>query len=314
MLQPRAVVGSILLLVFMLACERRPGELHREVASMPEVPISTLPGVLVSASWLLHHQDEPDLLIIDVRLEEQYKAGHIPGAVPVPVASLNGHGDNGERDLASVPALEKALREAGVTMSQRVVVYDGAVDYRPASRVFWALEVHGLPSVAVLNGGLPAWQSLENSSLSTTTPTVTPSRFVAELKPDRIATKLHVLQVSSTGEASLVDSRSAAEYRGDETKGARAGHIRGAKNYDFNNNLDTTSVGGQCSLEDLDTLAETYADLPKDEKVITYCNSGNRASVTYLSLRALGYDVAVYDGGWIEWSEYPQLPIETGQP
>jgi len=62
-------------------------------------------------------------------------------------------------------------------------------------------------------------------------------------------------------------------------------------------------------MEDLKAL---YASLPATTPLITYCNTGTHASVSYLALRALGREVAVYDGGWVEWSKNPLLPIRTG--
>ncbi|MFP6641514.1 MAG: rhodanese-like domain-containing protein, partial [Myxococcota bacterium] len=80
----------------------------------------------------------------------------------------------------------------------------------------------------------------------------------------------------------------------------------------FSTSLSTEPSTDQCVLYDLEGLRELYAELEVGHRVITYCNSGNRASVSYLVLRSLGFDVAVYDGGWLEWSDNPRLPIRSG--
>ena len=272
---------------------------------------SFLPNVVVDPAWLEANQDSNKILLVDARSREDYEAGHIPGAVSLPVSTLNGEGEN-KRNLAPIKRVETILSGLGVRMDTAVVVYDGAVDYRPASRIFWVLEVHGHPDAAVLNGGLPAWQEISSRPLQTEEPAHHPSDFVAVLMPDRLATKLQVLRASSIDSTVVLDVRSELEYIGEKSKGARSGHIKGASHKDFSTSLSIEPNTDQCALYDIESLKELYADLESSQKVITYCNSGNRASVSYLALRSLGFDVAVYDGGWLEWSGNPRLPIRSG--
>jgi len=249
-------------------------------------------------------------LLIDVRSREAYDRGHIPGAVSLPVRELNGQGKD-KRNLAPVVSIEASFRAAGIRMNLPVVIYDDAVDHRPAARVFWALEVHGHPSVAVMNGGLPAWLQTSDEPLEKGTTAVEPSDFVAILEPRRLATSLQVLRASTTGTTRILDTRSLAEYVGEESSASRFGHIPGAQHIDFNAAIAPGANVGQCKMNSIEELSRTYTDLPEGP-VIAYCNSGNRASVTYLALRLLGHDVAVYDGGWREWAENPKLPISIG--
>lgn len=274
----------------------------------PEATSVELPGVLVEAEWLRTHRGSAELQLIDARTRDAYRAGHIPGAVSLPASSL----DDSSGNLASVSTIEGILSQAGVRMDRLVVIYDEAVDHRPAARLLWALEVHGHRRVAVLNGGLPTWRKAAPGSLETTPSRLAPSRFVAHLRPDRIATRLQVLRASSNRESLLLDARSLPEYIGKQSSGPRAGHISGAHHHDANSNLEIDTSTGQCSMRDVHTLQSIYADLPRDRQIISYCNSGKRASVAYLALRALGFDVAVYDGGWLEWSSHPDLPIDVG--
>lgn len=286
---------------------------HETPPAAKDMPKSEaiLPNVVVLPAWLYANQDPDEILLVDARSLEDYEAGHIPGAVSLPVSALNGEGMD-KRNLAPTKKIEAILSDLGVRMDQAVVVYDDALDYRPASRVFWAMEVHGHPAAAVLNGGLPEWQKVSPQSLQTESPALHPSNFVAVLRPDRLATKLQVLRASSVESTVVLDVRSELEYIGEKSRGARSGHIKGADHKDFSTSLSTEPSTDQCVLYDLESLRELYAELEVGHRVITYCNSGNRASVSYLVLRSLGFDVAVYDGGWLEWSDNPRLPIRSG--
>jgi thiosulfate/3-mercaptopyruvate sulfurtransferase len=281
-------------------------EIPSPVAGEPGV---VLPGVIVEATWLKAYQE--DVLILDSRSLEQYQAGHIPGAVSLPVTEINGNGKD-KNNLASIPDIEGTLGSRGVRMDQPVVVYDGALDHRPAARLFWALEVHGHPDAGVLSGGLPAWQEGSSQPLQTAATSLNPGKFIAVLQPSRTATELLVLQASSTGSALILDSRSRPEYLGEASGGLRMGHIQGAEHHDYSENLLFDVDSATCKLQSIEELQAQYGNLPKDKPIIAYCNTGTHASVSYLALRALGRDVSVYDGGWVEWSGNPNLPIRTG--
>ena len=58
------------------------------------------------------------------------------------------------------------------------------------------------------------------------------------------------------------------------------------------------------------------AGITADKWVAFYCGTGWRASETWLYAALQGWDrIAVYDGGWFEWSKDPvNNPIETGDP
>lgn len=266
-----------------------------------------LPGVRVDVAWLAARSADERLVVLDARDSEAYHAGHIPGARSLPYRATNDTTPGNEKNVAGLHRINQLFSAAGVDMDTVVVVYGGD-GYRAPARVFWVLELHGHPAVGVLDGGLPAWQAAGHP-VSKAQESWQERRFVASHNPDRIVDKLAVHRAISDEDVILVDSRSAAEYAGKTSKGARKGHIASAVHFDSEANLDRDE--GVCSIHEVDRLETLYRSLDKSKKIYTYCNTGRRAAVNYFTLRSMGYDVAVYDGSWMEWAADRALPIES---
>lgn len=296
----RAALPAILLLT--ASCEKSPP------------PSAAAPAeswrVIVDADWLRGRMSGGGLVVVDTRDPAAYAAEHIPGAVNVPRAATYDRDPARKDDVAPIHDIEALFGRAGVVAAMPVVLYDDK-NYRDAARVFWVLEVHGHPRVAVLNGGLSGWKA-RGFAVSDEPVTPAPGRFIANVQPDRMVSKLQVAQATRDPRTVIVDSRSREEYLGEKTETARAGHIPAAVSVDFNRNLTATGRA-VCQILDFDELATIYQGVPASSRMITYCSTGTRASVSYLVLRALNRNVAVYDGSWQEWSNDPSLPIVTGE-
>jgi thiosulfate/3-mercaptopyruvate sulfurtransferase len=58
-------------------------------------------------------------------------------------------------------------------------------------------------------------------------------------------------------------------------------------------------------------LSKIYTKIPKNVKIITYCQGGYRAANTFLALKLLGYNnVKLYLGSWGEWANRLNFPVE----
>ncbi|MER3407984.1 MAG: sulfurtransferase, partial [Nitrososphaera sp.] len=106
----------------------------------------------------------------------------------------------------------------------------------------------------------------------------------------------------------ILDARSKEEYEGTAARAFHTGHIPGAINIDWRDNLAKDALSFK-SRQDLESV---YAGIPKDVEVITYCQRGYRAANSFVALKMLGYmNVKMYLGSWGEWGNMPGLPVET---
>jgi len=196
-----------------------------------------------------------------------------------------------------VDNLKKVLEAAGVSNDSHIVIYSDA-SVLPATRAYFTMDYLGMGDrTALLDGGLERWKK-ENRALTKDVPSVTAGTFTAHPKPELVVKIDAVKQMmGKTGGEILLDSRPAADYRGE--KGA---HIPGALNLNWMEDQVSREDQSLKAEPELRKLYESLGVTP-DKKVVTYCNSGMQASQSYFTLKYLGYDVKLYDGSMSEWNK-----------
>ena len=260
----------------------------------------------MAAPWIQAHSTQPGVIIVDVRPAAAYQQGHIPGAVNIPTQLTYGQNTDKKR-MGSMRTIQNLFGTAGIGRESNVVLYDDG-QFVNASRVFWVLEVYGHRRVALLEGGYPEWVE-KGYGISHDVMPVIPQKFIAAIQPEKLATRLQTrLAINDPGKV-LIDARPPDEYSGKKSRARRFGHIPNAINVPWKQNVVTNDEAYMSkSLQDLEKV---YAGLDKTHKIITYCNNGKHSSLSYFSLRRLGYDVAHYDDSWVEWGNSQDLPIEN---
>lgn len=261
--------------------------------------------MLVSTGWLRQHVKTVKVLHVGTRAE--YDAGHIPGAVLLEMSSLLVQRDGTPNELPPIDTLEQVFRAAGLDSRGRIVVY--SVDPLFAARAWFTLDYLGQGSrTALLDGGLPKWTA-EGYPLSSDPVIAKAGSFQARTKPEvvvRLAAMRELVRLADQSACVFIDARPPAQFSGEEPGPdvRRAGHIPGAVNVPMGTNLKAD--GTLRPVEELRALYER-AGVTKDCVNVAYCRTGMQASVTYFVLAYLGYDAALYDGSFIEWSNAGEI-------
>ena len=271
---------------------------------------------VVNIQTLSAHLDDPRLILVDCSYDladqsaglNTYMQAHIKGAVFADVHDdLSGPPttDQGRHPLPTPAALNALFSRLGIARQSQVIIYDNAAGCF-AGRLWWLLRYMGHATVAVLDGGRQAWQQAGLTMVAgeeTNKPTI----FQGTARKQRLVTVDQVPKAKL-----LVDSRAPARYRGEiETLDKIAGHIPGAVNHYWKNNLDELGCFKPPShlRQDFSTLFGTTA--PQD--VVFYCGSGVTACHNLLAVAHAGFESpCLYAGSWSDWCSDPARPVALG--
>jgi thiosulfate/3-mercaptopyruvate sulfurtransferase len=283
-------------------------------------------GPFVSVDWLAQHLGDPALRVVDCRFalgeptlgQQQYQAGHIPGAVYLDLerdlsAPVARHG--GRHPIPPVAHLAETFRRIGIQTSPPeaaswVVAYDDS-RLAIAARLWWLLRYCGHDRVLLLDGGFAAWQAA-GQARETTIPTPTPAVFIPQVRSDWVVTIDQVKAGRHNPRVAVVDSRDGDRFRGErEPIDPIAGHIPGAVNYDWQ---EVTDAQGR--VQPLAYHRQRWQAIADRDEIMVYCGSGVTACVNLLSLTLAGISSGkLYAGSWSDWCSYaddPDIEIATG--
>ena len=285
-----------------------------------------MPTSLIEPIELTRHLDDPGWAILDCRFDlarpdwgaHAFAAAHIPHALYAHLdedLSAPRTARSGRHPLPQVEVLAATFGRWGIDERVQVIAYDqGSGAF--AARLWWLLRWLGHPQVAVLNGGLAAWERA-GLPLSTENEPRAPRRFTARPDGRLLATGTEVAAAVGSGALTcgqqlLIDARSADRFAGEnETIDPVAGHIPGARNHPFAGNLDAQGrflEAGQLRRAWDNTLRGV-----SPRQLIAMCGSGVTACHNLLALEVAGFPGArLYAGSWSEWITDPAHPVARG--
>ena len=312
----------------------------------PDLPLDRLPRYrhLVPAAWVKEligggrppEYDGAGFVVghTHYRNPADYDEGHLPGAVSLDTLLLESPETWNRR---SPDEVREALLGLGITADTTVVLYgrfsfpDNSdpfpgssagqlAAFRCAFIMLWA----GVRNVRILNGGMQSWQDAGYETTTKRVQTIPAADFGVEVPnhPELAVDLDGAREILASPEANLVSVRSWPEY---------IGKVSGY-NYIEKTGRIPGSVFGNCGSDayhmenyrNLDHTTREYgevvriweeAEVTPDKRNAFYCGTGWRGSEAFFNAWLLDWPrVALYDGGWFEWSADPANPIETGEP
>ena len=319
-----------------------------EWAADESLPLDRLPNYdkLVHIEWLREVLDggRPEaaptgkflLFHVNFGVPEEYAEAHIPGALYLDTNWLEDPADWNRRSPAAITA---ALEGLGITSDTTVVVYgrdtEGEANEKwpgrragqiAATRALMILRYAGVDDVRLLDGGYDWWVRAGNpveTELRSPTP-VAAFGVQVPLRPEVIVDIEEAKEILADPDgAALVSVRTWREHIGNVSGYnyiGPAGRIKG----DVWGNCGTDAYHMQ-HYRNIDNTMRAYpeiaanwaeAGITPDKWVAFYCGTGWRASETWFYAYLQDWQrIAVYDGGWFEWSQDPiNNPIEVGEP
>ncbi len=275
---------------------------------------------LVEADWLENHLNDSDILIIDATVQVKlwpfprvvsgkynFNKRHIPGAIFADLLKISD--PNSRKRTFTMPHsdhFEYHMSRLGIDENKKVVIYDERENMW-AARLWWMLKTFGFNNAVILNGGWHAWV-MENRPQTRKLSQLKTTNFKSNYRPELIADKEDVLKAIDERTTCIISALGRRQHMGLKNEYGRRGHIPGAKNVTAWEILDRSTK----KYKPAEELMKLFEPMFDQERIITYCGGGVAASSDAFVLSMLGHrNVAVYDGGLMEWCKDNQLPLEV---
>ncbi len=264
-------------------------------------------GWVIDHQWLKAHLGAKGLVIVDVRANKAYQAGHIPGAVSLnPLEDLRWPwGTDKPQELLAPEKIAAVFGQKGISEKDHIVVYDS--DAWEAAFTLSVLDYMGAQNISFLKGGIQTWRS-SGFPLSKEVPGVQARTFDAHPQRDFIVDSTWVAQNLDALGVVIVDIRTLDQSKklAKHPRALRTGRIPGAVQFPiYGLYMDHAQLKPPAEL----LYALRNRGITPDKTVVLTCNTGAWAGAGFFMLRYLGFpDVRVYDASWVGWERFVRYP------
>lgn len=255
---------------------------------------------LIEAKALAPYLNQDGVVIIDMRSEEDYAAGHVLNAVNLPVDDIL-ISVPVEGSITSTKKFTKAMKKIGVSNDSLIIAYDR--NKMAAARFLWTAFMYGHENVLVVDGGLNAIQAA-GIEMTTDIPEITEGTFESGEPSQNWMAKMEDVQAQVNmpdPNVILLDVRSQEEYYTN-------GKIPTSVMIDYKTNFYSDGTFKNVQATRINYLEEKI--YPEND-IIIYCQTSMRAAPVFLELYEAGYrNIRIYDGAFLEWSSNTANPVE----
>jgi thiosulfate/3-mercaptopyruvate sulfurtransferase len=274
-------------------------------------------GTIVDLQYVKAAQQR-GAIIWDVRASNQYLEGHIPGAINFGDIGTVLRDPNREDfiDLAEINAI---FNKAGLDIYKEIVVYGSRGN--PYS-YFGLFTIHyfGGKQAKVFHDGIDGWADA-GLPIEKTSSTLGSINIQLAPQENLVVSNEQMRKLYNNQSVQVVDARTFNEFKGNDVRAIRGGHIPGAISIPYEQNWKDPATGSKLakkevktnagmSLKTKDELNALYAKLDPNKETVVYCQSGVRAAETATVLQNLGYkNVKIYDSSWLGWASHLASPV-----
>jgi thiosulfate/3-mercaptopyruvate sulfurtransferase len=229
--------------------------------------------------------------------------------------------DEHREDYIEQEKIEKLLGAAGIDPSKEIVVYG----LKGNPYVYFGLvtlQYFNAVNARIYHGGIDDWRAAGHP-LSTEPARLAPVTLRLKPRPELLVDTAEVVRRLHDPTVQIIDARTPEEFRGEDIRAIRGGHIPGAVHIHYMDNwvdpdasskLEKKLVSNKdgMNLKSREQLQALYSKLDPEKETIVYCQSGVRASETATVLQEIGFKkVRVYDSSWIGYGATLDAPAEN---
>ncbi len=274
-------------------------------------------GTMVDLEYVKAAQQRGAILL-DVRSTKDYLQGHIPGAI-----SIGDFGtvlrDPNREDYIDLAEINSIFNKAGLDINKEVISY-GARGNPYAYFGLFTIQYFGGKQGKVFHDGIDGW--IDAGLPIEKNPSTLPSVSVKLVpQPQLVVSNEEMRKLYNNKSVQVIDARTGNEFKGNDIRAIRGGHIPGALSIPYEQNWKDPQTASKLakkevknnagmSLKSKEELNQLYTHLDPNKETVVYCQSGVRASETAAVLQNLGFNkVKIYDSSWLGWASHLSSPV-----
>lgn len=274
-------------------------------------------GTMVDIEYVKAAQQRGAILL-DVRSTKDYLQGHIPGAISIGDIGTVLRDPNRE-DYIDLAEINSIFNKAGLDINKEVISY-GARGNPYAYFGLFTIQYFGGKQGKVFHDGIDGW--IDAGLPIEKNPSTLPSVSVKLVpQPQLVVSNEEMRKLYSNKSVQVIDARTVNEFKGNDIRAIRGGHIPGALSIPYEQNWRDPQTASKLakkevknnagmSLKSKEELNQLYTNLDPNKETVVYCQSGVRASETAAVLQNLGFNkVKIYDSSWLGWASHLSSPV-----